>query len=152
MKLKASQRAVSSKPIAEGAWGHDLHHVNNPQVSRLSRRENPMARGARNNRLFEAATSKLSRNGTSLEARTEGIGEEISIRGIAGGPYIVIGSNFAPGTTAADIQSAMEPSGGIMQSCKIISLQPTVDAEMVFSEKLNAENVITTFHNKKVQT
>lgn len=110
-----------------------------------------MARGARNARLYEAAASQLPRNGTNHEATIEGIGEEISIRGIATGPYVVIGSNFAPGTTAADIKSAMEPSGGVMQSCIIISLHPTVDAEMVFAEKPNAENVIATFHNKKVQ-
>ena len=79
----------------------------------------------------------------------KGPGEEISIRGIAG-PYVVIGSNFAPGTTAADIESAMVPSGGEMQSCRIISSSPTVMAEMVFAEKQNAESVIYTFNNKKV--
>ena len=77
------------------------------------------------------------------------LGEEISIRGTAG-PYVVIGSNFAPGTTAADIESAMVPSGGEMQSCRIISSAPTVMAEMVFAEKQNAESVISTFNNKKV--
>ena len=76
-------------------------------------------------------------------------GEEISIRGTAG-PYVVIGSNFAPGTTAADIESAMIPSGGEMQSCRILTASPTVIAEMIFSEKHNAESVISTFNNKKV--
>lgn len=75
--------------------------------------------------------------------------EEITIRGLAG-PYVVIGSNFAPGTTAEDIESAMIPSGGEMESCKIIALSPVVVAEMVFAEKANAENVIATFNNKKV--
>ena len=64
---------------------------------------------------------------------------------------MVIGSNFAPGTTAADIESAMIPSGGEMQSCRIISSAPTVMAEMVFAEKHNAESVISTFNNKKVR-
>ena len=77
------------------------------------------------------------------------LGEEISIRGTAG-PYVIIGSNFAPGTTAADIESAMVPSGGEMQSCRIISSAPTVMAEMVFAEKHSAESVISTFNNKKV--
>lgn len=80
---------------------------------------------------------------------SRGLAEEISIRGTAG-PYVVIGSNFAPGTTAADIESAMVPSGGEMQSCRIISSAPTVMAEMVFAEKHNAESVISTFNNKKV--
>ncbi|KAI4172286.1 MAG: hypothetical protein LQ348_006805 [Seirophora lacunosa] len=75
-------------------------------------------------------------------------GGEISIRGAAG-PYTVIGSNFAPGTTAADIESALAPIGGPMEDCIIVSHKPTVVAEMVFLEKSSAENVIATFNNKK---
>ena len=44
----------------------------------------------------------------------------------------------------------MLPSGGEMESCSITTLHPTVTAEMVFTEKANAENVIATFNNKKV--
>lgn len=109
-----------------------------------------MARDARNDRLYEAATSQSPLNGTSHETDAEADGKEISIRGIAG-PYLVIGSNFAPGTTAADIQSAMVPSGGEMQSCKVTSYHPTVTAEMVFAEKASADAVIATFNNKKVE-
>lgn len=76
-------------------------------------------------------------------------GGEISILGAAG-PYTVIGSNFAPGTTAADIESAMAPIGGEMLDCQITSQKPTVVAEMVFSEKARAENIIATFNNKRV--
>ena len=76
--------------------------------------------------------------------------EEINIRGLAG-PCVVVGSNFAPGTTAADIESAMIPSGGEMQSCKIVSYSPILVAEMLFAERANAENVIATFNNKKVK-
>ena len=94
----------------------------------------------RNERLYDAATSTGHQNGA---------GEGLSIRGLAG-PYVVIGQNFAPGTTAADIESAMEPSGGAMQSCRIMSSSPTVMAEMVFAEKHNAETVISMFNNKKV--
>ncbi|KAL8649511.1 MAG: hypothetical protein Q9210_004349 [Variospora velana] len=75
-------------------------------------------------------------------------GGEITIRGAAG-PYTVVGSNFAPGTTAADIESALAPIGGPMESCLIVSHRPTVVAEMVFLEKSSAENVIATFNNKK---
>lgn len=109
-----------------------------------------MAREARKDRLYEAATSQPPQNGTSKETNVEADGKEISIRGIAG-PYLVIGSNFAPGTTAADIQSAMVPSGGEMQSCKVTSYHPTVTAEMVFAEKASADSVIATFNNKKVK-
>lgn len=65
---------------------------------------------------------------------------------------MVHGSNFAPGTTAADIESAMEPIGGELQSCRIVTSTPTVIAEMVFTEKAGADNVIATFNNQKVAT
>lgn len=111
-------------------------------------RENPTTRTIKNDLLFNAAVAHSPRNGTPSTINTRGLGEEISIRGTAS-PYVVVGSNFAPGTTAADIESAMIPSGGEMQSCRIMSASPTVIAEMVFSEKQNAESVISTFNNKK---
>ena len=145
---KASQRSTSNTPKPKpeiGAMGaHDLHQPRGPRVNRPPR-DNPIARQVKNEILFEAATAQAPRNGTPVRRP----GEEISIRGTAG-PYVVIGSNFAPGTTAADIESAMIPSGGEMQSCRILTSTPTVIAEMVFSEKQNAENVISTFNNKKV--
>lgn len=73
----------------------------------------------------------------------------MTIRGLAG-PYVVIASNFAPGTTSADIESAMVPIGGEMLSCKILTASPTVISEMVFIDKAGAENVISTFNNQKV--
>lgn len=73
---------------------------------------------------------------------------EINIRGAAG-PYCVVGTNFAPGTTTADIQSVMVPVGGEMLSCKLISTQPTVTVEMVFFDRAGAENIIAAFNNKK---
>lgn len=76
---------------------------------------------------------------------------ELSIRGAAG-PYCVIASNFAPGTTAADIESVMAPIGGEMLGCKIISSTPTVIVEMVFVDRSGADNVIAMFNNKKVRT
>lgn len=82
------------------------------------------------------------------QANVHDVGPEISIRGLAG-PYTVVGSNFAPGTTAADIQAAMFPIGGEMQDCRTVFKGQTVVAEMVFSEKARADNVIATFNNKK---
>ena len=104
-----------------------------------------MTRQAKDDLLYNTAVTQSTGNGVAAQS----LGEEISIRGTAG-PYVVVGSNFAPGTTAADIESAMVPSGGEMQSCRIISSSPTVMAEMVFAEKQNAESVISTFNNKKV--
>ena len=104
-----------------------------------------MAEKAKHNLLSEALVAK----GATNHIRPRPSGAEITIRGAAG-PYVVIASNFAPGTTAADIESAMVPSGTEISSCRIITASPTVMAEMVFSEKQSAEGVIETFNNKKV--
>ncbi|KAJ6012187.1 hypothetical protein N7499_012845 [Penicillium canescens] len=72
----------------------------------------------------------------------------ISIKG-ASGPFVVVGRNFAPGTTAADIQSALEPTTGPMLSCRIVASHPSVVAEFAFAEKQTAELVIANFHNQR---
>lgn len=138
-----------NKSNVESAWAHDLHHARGALVPRPSRRETQPARTAKKERLYEAAADRSARNGSNnLDAGTVQ-DDEISIRGLAG-PCVVVGSNFAPGTTAADIESAMVPSGGEMQSCKIVAYSPILVAEMVFAERANAEHVIATFNNKKV--
>lgn len=104
-----------------------------------------MSDRAKTDLLSEALTAK----GATNQARSRVVGPEINIRGAAG-PYVVVASNFAPGTTAADIESAMIPRVGDVQSCRIITASPTVIAEIVFSEKHSAENVIQTFNNQKV--
>ncbi|KAK0723052.1 hypothetical protein B0T26DRAFT_674669 [Lasiosphaeria miniovina] len=71
----------------------------------------------------------------------------MTIRGLAG-PYVVMAQNFAPGTTAADIESAMTPIGGIITSCRVVKNQPIVIAEIVFESKEGADNVIATFHSQ----
>ncbi|ODM16614.1 hypothetical protein SI65_08121 [Aspergillus cristatus] len=73
----------------------------------------------------------------------------MSIKGASSGPFVVIGSNFAPGTTAADIQSALEPVCGSVMNCWITSQYPTVTAEITFAEKWSAENTVANFHNQK---
>ncbi|GLI78701.1 hypothetical protein PoHVEF18_007022 [Penicillium ochrochloron] len=72
----------------------------------------------------------------------------MTIKG-ASGPFVVIGSNFAPGTTAADIQSAIEPISGPMLTCRVTSHHPTVTAEFAFGEKWCAENAVANFHNQR---
>lgn len=59
------------------------------------------------------------------------------------GPYVVIAENFAPGTTAADIESFLKSIGCATQSCRMIRASPTVIAEMVFAEEHDAEFVIS---------
>ena len=76
---------------------------------------------------------------------------ELNIRGAANGSYVVVAQNFAPGTTAADIESVMYNVGGQMTECRLIASNPTVIAEMTFVEKKGAEDVIRVFNNKKVQ-
>ncbi|KAJ5907462.1 hypothetical protein N7495_000144 [Penicillium taxi] len=71
----------------------------------------------------------------------------LSIKG-ASGPFVVIGQNFAPGTTAADIQSALEPQCGRMLSCRVTAHAPTVTAEITYEEKYNADNAVANFHNQ----
>lgn len=63
---------------------------------------------------------------------------------------MVVASNFAPGTTAADIESVMQPIGGNMAGCRLVASSPTVIAEMVFLERAGADNVIAMFNNKRV--
>lgn len=77
-------------------------------------------------------------------------GRGINIKGASVAPPVVIGSNFAPGTTAADIQSALEPVSGKIVSCWITSQKPTVSAEITFAEKSSAEKAVANFHNQRV--
>lgn len=65
---------------------------------------------------------------------------------------MVIGSNFAPGTTAADIQSTLEPMSGQILKCWVTSHEPTVTAEITFAEKWAAENAIANLHNQRVRS
>lgn len=73
----------------------------------------------------------------------------MTIRGLAG-PFVVMAQNFAPGTTAADIESAVTPVGGLVQSCRLLKTEPIVIAEIVFESKEGADNVIATFNNQTV--
>lgn len=77
----------------------------------------------------------------------------LSIRGAAASSssqQIIVAQNFAPGTTAADIESVMLKVGGDLVSCKLVASTPTVIAEMVFVHAEGANNVIEQFNGKKV--
>ncbi|KAL2406795.1 hypothetical protein ABEF93_008581 [Exophiala dermatitidis] len=93
---------------------------------------------------------------TSTSRRTAAQGQQgLSIKGKAAGPFVVEASNFAPGTTAADIESALQDDtlddSGVsgMISCRIVATSPTVVAEMVFTERYIADRVISTYNNQK---
>ncbi|MCJ1401543.1 hypothetical protein MMC11_004759 [Xylographa trunciseda] len=153
---QASQRSASSTPKpkagVDSSWPHDLHHINNPPAVRQPRtgREALNSRNVKNNnRLFDALSANQEQTSQTSTGDAFAGAEGMTIRGLAG-PYTVQASNFAPGTTAADIESAMAPIGGAMQSCRIIKSTPTVIAEMVFLDKAGADSVIATFNNQKV--
>jgi len=129
--------------------------LNNPSASRVTQlphRAPKLPRANRNDRLYSALNGSVSSpalhdqfNIVSTPKSTTGI----SIRGIAG-PYIVMAKNFAFGTTAADIESAMTPVGGVALSCRLIAERPNVIAEIIFESKEGADNVVDTFNNQNV--
>ncbi|KAK3692130.1 hypothetical protein B0T22DRAFT_4909 [Podospora appendiculata] len=83
----------------------------------------------------------------TTQPSTSSFNKGLTIRGLAG-PFVVMAQNFAPGTTAADIESAMTPVGGIISSCRVLKQHPIVIAEIVFESKEGAESVIDTFNNQ----
>lgn len=134
-------------------WTHDLHSLNNPSASRVSQLSHQNSRAGRGQarngqKLLSALNNSSSGNSQFNIVNKSRPSPGMSIRGLAG-PYIVIARNFAPGTTAADIESAMAPHGGEIRSCKIISQSPTA-AEIMFENKEGADMVIETFHNQTV--
>lgn len=148
------KRSSSAKPVLttsiDGKWQHDLHKLNNPngpaKNARLSRPASA-SQIDRNSRTYDKFASVLNRNAGPRSNDAPGF----SIRGVAaGGPFTVIASNFAPGTTAADIEAVLSPVGGETTSCRLISAAPTVMVELQFVDKAGAENVIATFNNQKV--
>jgi hypothetical protein len=120
-----------------------------------SRPSSAAAQHARANRLASAVNNTQQANILpSPQARKVQPGSGLSIKGTAG-PFVVQASNFAPGTTAADIEAAMHTvatdttgNSGLL-TCRILTSNPTVMAEMVFSERYIADKVVQTFNNEK---
>ncbi|KAI9659938.1 MAG: hypothetical protein M1821_001290 [Bathelium mastoideum] len=150
--MKRSSSASLVKSNINGKWGHDLHHTTTARLGRFSPlpRSQSSSRLDRGNRAFATLQSELSKDEDDSQVNVVGNGKKnnISIKGIAG-PYIVVASNFAAGTTAADIEAVMSDVGGEMLSCRLISASPTVMAEMQFTDKDGAERVISTFNNQR---
>ncbi|EFQ33301.1 hypothetical protein CGRA01v4_06990 [Colletotrichum graminicola] len=170
------QRTASLGPKAlpagniDGDWTHDLHGTVNGGnggagglASRISAPGGRSAPGAAaNNRRSDRRTEQraakvaaaIERSGGMADVQTTSsaptgpaVKKGLSIRGLAG-PFAVMAQNFAPGTTAADIESAMTPVGGEMLSCRIIKTSPLIVAEMVFATKEGGDAVINTFNNQ----
>ena len=147
--MKATKRSVSSAPKLPS--GTAPRQLNNLLTDRSTRppREILKSRLSRNSKLIDKTATKQSQDVVELPQVPRTPGQGIRIRGLAG-PYVVIGSNFAPRTTSADIESATGSIGGEMQSCRILTSTPTVIAEMIFTERSGAENFIAAFNNQLV--
>jgi hypothetical protein len=149
-------RSSSAKPAGniEGKWQHDLHTLNNPKGPQSSRKLNRTASASqidRNTRTFNKFRSVLQDNAPAPAEHSSGF----SIRGVAtGGPTTVIASNFANGTTAADIEAVMTPIAaerdGQIVNCRLISSNPTVMVEITVDRRDAAQNVVDMFNGKKV--
>ncbi|KAI7683766.1 hypothetical protein KC353_g21363, partial [Hortaea werneckii] len=131
------QKRSSSLPRS-----HTAPPRNPRQPSHLSRppiTDNSRSRGSYNAPSFDSAS----------DAKSNGRDVGLNIRGAASGPHVIRAQNFAPGTTAADIESVMQNIGGPTHYCKLVASNPTVIAEMSFEERSGAEKVIEMFNNKK---
>ncbi|KAH8169582.1 pentatricopeptide repeat protein [Sarocladium implicatum] len=146
--------APAPKANINGDWTHDLHaSVSSPNLL-ASRITNPAASKKSASRRQNKLSSALSRIDSSADAAQQvnivskpAAAPSFSIRGIAG-PFCVMAQNFARGTTAADVESAMTPIGGPMESCRLVKTEPFILVEMLFSSKEGGEKVIETFNNQ----
>lgn len=93
--------------------------------------------------------SNAKSNGFAARGAANG-SSELNIRGASVKTYTVVAQNFAPGTTAADIESVMQGVSGDVLSCRLIASDPTVIAEMAFPSRDGADSVVATFNNKRV--
>ncbi|KFX99404.1 hypothetical protein O988_03883 [Pseudogymnoascus sp. VKM F-3808] len=160
---KERSRSITPKPIGSAKfppkrqipagnvnsdWTHDLHGVNNPSPLAPSSFKNKNLKPGRNAQFRtllsnSASTPNLNAQFNVVPKAAAGL----SIRGIAG-PTTVQAQNFAPGTTAADIESAMAPIGGKIIKCIVVATRPNVIAEIVFENREGANCIIDTFHNQ----
>lgn len=134
-------------------WTHDLFNGDSSTTSNTQHSSGPKpARVPKEARLYSAI------NGAAPSANNQFniVGGSkpstgFSIRGLAG-PCVVIAENFAPGTSAEDIEQAMTPYGGPILKCKLLPSNSTVIAEIVFDTRDGADRVIEQFHNQSVRT
>ncbi|KAG9246627.1 hypothetical protein BJ878DRAFT_272938 [Calycina marina] len=139
-----SGRLQAGRPVGgnvDADWTHDLHSQNNPSsLPRQNNRFRPYLANHLHSALHNSASSPALNSQFNVVAPTK---PSISIRGLAG-PYTVLAKNFAVGTTAADIESAMTPVGGVATECRVIAERPVVIAEITFETKEGADNIVDT--------
>ncbi|KAF2457738.1 hypothetical protein BDY21DRAFT_390389 [Lineolata rhizophorae] len=133
-------RTASSSHLDRANSSRLFASLANPAISNV--RSDPPSSGI--------PTGPAGANGRSagVASKQEGINIKGAATPASRGPVVVIASNFAMGTTAADIEAVMLPVGGEMESCRLVSSSPTVIAEMVFKDREGAENVVGMFNNK----
>ncbi|KAI2466019.1 hypothetical protein F4781DRAFT_407236, partial [Annulohypoxylon bovei var. microspora] len=171
VKKRQSLTARTPSGSINHEWTHDLHNARgkgakaqkdpNSLASRIHAPGTPISRSQttprrQTPRRTDVLLSALQRT-TSSPAADQQINWQqpptgpsasgISIKGLAG-PFVVMAQNFAPGTTAADIESAMTPIGGLVSSCHLVKTHPLVIAEIAFESKEGALQVIQTFNNE----
>ena len=138
------QRA-SPKPHADGPWANVPQHPSKATRPALTARTQSAGNMRRTKMYVDAAGDAPKSAGPRPASAAP-----ISIRGIAHtGPYVVLGTNFAPGTTAADIKAAMAPYGEVID-CYLTSVRPSPVAEIIFKDLKTADTVIEVFHGQKV--
>ncbi|KAI0393674.1 hypothetical protein F5Y17DRAFT_458682 [Xylariaceae sp. FL0594] len=163
VKKRQSTGVRPSPGNVNGEWTHDLHNPQNgrrPQAqqqpapgslaARVQRPGAPPQSKARANRKNKLANA-LSRTAAFPDKASQQLSllgpsapQGFTIKGLAG-PFAVLAQNFAPGTTAADIESAMTPVGGLISSCRLVKTHPIVIAEIIFESKEGADRVIERF-------
>ncbi|RMZ90777.1 hypothetical protein DV736_g1984, partial [Chaetothyriales sp. CBS 134916] len=127
--VQKSQRSSSSSSTAT---------QRPPPVSRTS----SVVQAVRTSRIQSALESPSASQANISKSRG------IAIKGAAG-PFTVVATNFAPGTTAADIESAVANDGAdgdgnnTLVSCCLTSTHrdSTVTAELVYSDRAVAEKI-----------
>ncbi|KAK5940760.1 hypothetical protein PMZ80_007177 [Knufia obscura] len=151
-----------SRPSSTTPSHSNRSHRDSQSNARASRIANEIDSGnanitsSRNNSFTTTPTSSkptsTARNGFSTTQPQQGPG--LTIKGSAG-PFTVHASNFAPGTTDADITAALQPElyddAGIscLQSCRLVATRPAVIAEMVLSERAVADRIVRKFDGMK---
>lgn len=144
--------AQPTRPVGnvDSEWTHDLH--SDSSDSRSPARGRKPLRSTRGDRIYSALNSSASSPAISNQFNVVSPAQpSISIRGRAG-PYTVYAKNFAPGTTAADIEDATvtaikEPP----MSCRLLSDRPTVLAELIYETKEMADMMVNTFNNQNAR-
>ncbi|KAI8628693.1 hypothetical protein F5Y19DRAFT_436855 [Xylariaceae sp. FL1651] len=172
VKKRISSGARIPAGNINGDWTHDLHRSQDgqqfkapqqPATNSLAARARPagttlpktrpVAPNARSNRTNKLANAFTRTTASATNAQqqmnvfappAQPVAHGITIKGLAG-PFAVLAQNFAPGTTAADIESALTPVGGLISSCRLVKSHPIVIAEIVFESKEGADRVIQTF-------